>query len=238
MQIEMASSGGVSGAVARFGLPPGARRLVRVRYLSRGLDVWRYSFGAQAGPGAGLRAQGPHRFRQGRLPGREPLADREAGARRGLGSHLALRQPARRRRHRRGHAAEDQPRAARRGDLQVRAGVAGLLLLPHAAPLGAQAGPPAPGALRDAGGGLLLLSPAARLLGRPDAARRGLRRWPRWSRSGWSSRTCGWRWGRASRCSGRAAASSSTWCSSRWPSSSRATPGSPSPSSPSSPCSW
>jgi hypothetical protein len=47
VQIER-SSGSASGAAARIALPPGQHKLVRVRYVSRGMDLWRYSFGAQA----------------------------------------------------------------------------------------------------------------------------------------------------------------------------------------------
>lgn len=48
VQIERGSGGGATAAAARVSIPPGARRSVRVRYLSRGMDLWRYSFGAQA----------------------------------------------------------------------------------------------------------------------------------------------------------------------------------------------
>ena len=221
------ASDNVRSAAVRVMVAAGQDANADVTYRSRGLGDWTYAFGAggrRAGPR--LRPRDEDRLRGHRFPRRHALAHREgtpwdrAGAWAGRFDSLVTGQQ-----HRHGPAEPPEPRPAGRAHHVLRARVAAVLHDRDGDPGRPARAQPPPDELLLPLRRLLRLPPAARLPGRPR--RRSTPRSPSPPPPACFLVVSYLRAGRpaaASPCSKPAWRSSSSWCSSATPSSSRASP--------------
>ena len=163
-------------AHARSRYRQAAKSTIDVAYKSRGLDDWRYAFVAD---GVGevsdfdLIGDNTNFVKVDFPPGSmSPTAKRPT--RRRLGARVEVRQPGHRPAHRHRPAEPDQSRTARRAPHRLRSSLAALLSHRHGDPRRPQRPESPSGELRLPLGGVLRISPAAGLSGRPHLDSRGV----------------------------------------------------------------